>query len=316
MNLTPRAVELEKDTALLRDFLTGRQPWKPLPAYWNTGKSRIAVYLTMYEGQPDTHLLWEDEAGVVQGYTYLSPGEVTPIYSTPEERQWRILLHPEYRSKALLGRLIEDAESRLNERPSREPLTTVAYDSDQDLIDIVRQHGYVRGQALEVYMTRDLSQPIAAPVVPEGFVVRPFAGLHERETRVIVTNSAFGGFDAISEWAMNDIVWMINFCEAIKAIDFVVATTEGQICSSGIGFYDLVTKLGEFDPVATHQRFQRRGLVKALLLTGLHWMRGAGMETAVIRTGVDNVAALRAYESIGFRTVDKLYLYEKEAAVP
>lgn len=49
-----------------------------------------------------------------------------------------------------------------------------------------------------------------------------------------------------------------------------------------------------------------------MLLTGLHWLKGAGMETAVIRTGVDNIAAIAAYESIGFQTIDKLWLYEKQ----
>ncbi len=312
MNLISRAVDLEHDKGLLKDFISGRQAWASLPPYWNTGKSRMAMYLTMFEGPPETHRLWLDEAGGIQGYTYLSPGEKTPIYFTPDERQWRIMLHPAMRSKALYGRLIADAETRLNERTSPEPLTAVAYDSDRSMIEILGEHGYEKGEALEVYMACDLSKPIAGPVVPEGFVVRPFAGLGERETRAIVPNSAFGGFDGPSEWALNDIGFMDEFCQAIRAIDFVATTVDGRICSSAVAFNDLVTKLGEFDPVATHQDFQRLGLAKALLLTALHWMRGAGMETAVIRTGVDNVAAIGAYESVGYRVVDKLFLYKKD----
>lgn len=104
---------------------------------------------------------------------------------------------------------------------------------------------------------------------------------------------------------------MMRFCQADNAIDFVVTTSDGRLVSSGIGSVDPVTKLGEFDPVGTHQAFWRKGLAKALLLTGLHWMRGAGMETAVIRTEVDNIPAQKAYQSIGFQTVDKLYRYTK-----
>ena len=40
-------------------------------------------------------------------------------------------------------------------------------------------------------------------------------------------------------------------------------------------------------------------------------MKGAGMQTAVIRTEVDNIPAQRAYHSIGFQIVDRLFLYEK-----
>jgi hypothetical protein len=50
---------------------------------------------------------------------------------------------------------------------------------------------------------------------------------------------------------------MFDFCYAIKAIDSVAATTDGRIVSSAVIFYDPVTKLGEFDPVATHQQFQQ-----------------------------------------------------------
>jgi hypothetical protein len=59
----------------------------------------MALYLTMYEGKDSSHILWEDEGGTIQGYTYLSPDVKTPIYSTPELREWRVLLHPEHRTK-------------------------------------------------------------------------------------------------------------------------------------------------------------------------------------------------------------------------
>jgi ribosomal protein S18 acetylase RimI-like enzyme len=78
-----------------------------------------------------------------------------------------------------------------------------------------------------------------------------------------------------------------------------------------MAFGDPVTRLGEFDPVGTHRLYQRRGLAKALLLTGLHWLRGAGMQTAVIRTEVDNLPAQRAYQAIGFRIIDRLFHDEK-----
>ncbi|MFZ0547337.1 MAG: GNAT family N-acetyltransferase, partial [Candidatus Promineifilaceae bacterium] len=275
------------------------------------GKSRMAAYLTMYEGKASNHLLWLDEAGKVEAYTYLSPDERTPIYSTPEVREWRVLLHPESRSNVLVASLFEDAERRLLARASERPLRTVAYGSDRKRIEILEEHGYVKVEEVEVYMTRPLSEPIAAPVVPDGFVVRPFGGQHETQSRAILTNSAFGGYDGVSDWSVCNVGRMIHFCEAIQAIDFVAAALDGRICSSAITFYDPVTKLGEFDPVGTHGTFQRRGLAKAVLLTGLHWLKGTGMETAVIRTDVDNVPAVRTYESIGFRIVDRLSLYQK-----
>jgi ribosomal protein S18 acetylase RimI-like enzyme len=313
MKLNPRPVDLENDTDLLRDFLTGRQYWQTLPPYWNSGKSRMALYLTMYEGKDTSHILWEDEAGTIHGYTYLSPDIKTPIYSTPELREWRVLLHPEHRTKERVGRLIEDAEARLNTRASTHLLQTVAYESDLEMQEWLAEHHYSKTKEGEVYMTRSLSEPIASPLVPDGFVIRPFAGRQELRTRASLTDSAFGGFEGPGEWSLNDVGRMILFCDAIKAIDFVVATTEGRLVSSAICFFDTVTKLGEFDPVGTHQDFQRQGLAKAVLLTGLHWLKGTGMETAVIRTDHDNVAAKATYQSIGYKIVERQWHYEKQS---
>ena len=312
MNLRPRPVQLVDDLMLLADFLGGRQLWQPLPAYWNAGRSCMALYLMMFEGKADCHQLWQDEKGYIQAYTYLSPDEVTPIYTTPEVREWRVQIHPQQREPQLVSALIEDAEARLDLRVKKtQPITTVAYEGDPDWCDLLRQHGYVGKQALDVYMTRSLMMPISQVVVPEGFVVRSLAGEVDIPSRANVADSAFGGFEGPSEWALNDIRQMMQFCRAVQAVDLVATTLEGLVVSSAVVFCDPGTRLGEFDPVATHRGYQRRGLARALLLTGLHWMRGAGMETAVIRTGVDNVPAQRAYNSVGFEVVDRLFVYEK-----
>ena len=311
MNLTPRPIQLNNDLIPITNFLRGRQQWQPLPPYWHTGKSRLAAYLTMYEGKASSHLLWEDEASQIQAYIYLTPDEKTLIYSTPEVREWRITLHHEQRTDYFIRTLIQDAEARLNQRASTTPITTVAYESDQDWTNYLSQHSYIKQQPLDVYMTIPLTDAIPSPIVPEGFVVRPFAGEHEIRSRASVTTSAYGGFDEPNQWSLNDIGHIQQFCAVTQTIDFVAATSEGILASSSVAFCDPVTKLGEFDPVATHQRYQQRGLAKATLLTGLHWMKGAGMQTAVIRTGVDNVPALRTYQSIGFRVADRLFVYEK-----
>jgi len=46
---------------------------------------------------------------------------------------------------------------------------------------------------------------------------------------------------------------------------------------------------------------QRHGMGSALLLDGLHWMRGRGVQRAVVNTQLDNHAALSLYQRLGFR---------------
>lgn len=131
-------------------FLNGRSRWQQVPDYWNTGKSPIGIYLTMYLGKRKNHQLWLDEQGGIQAYTYLSPDANTPIYYTPEVRQWRIVLHPEWRDDVLFAELLQDAERRLDKRSSQEPFQTVAYDSDGWLTAVLEQNGYVRDVAKDV----------------------------------------------------------------------------------------------------------------------------------------------------------------------
>ena len=292
-------------------FLNGRSHWQKLPDYWNVGKSPIGIYLTTYQGKHKNHQLWQDEQGEIQAYTYLSPDEKTPIYFTPEERHWRISLHPEWRDEALFTNLLQDAEAWLNMRASQKPMRTVAYETDGWLTAVLEQNGYVRGDAADVYMTRSLVDEISGKHVPAGFSVRSFAGESEIEQRAIVTNDAFGGFAESSEWAITHVRRMMRFCEEGQAVDLVAVDDQGTLAASAIVTVDPVTKLGEFDPVGTRQMYQRRGLASALLHEGLKMMRDMGMETAVIRTGIDNIPAQRAYEGVGFETVDKLYNYIK-----
>jgi len=311
MDLQPRPFCGEEDHDKVIAFLNGRSQWHQLPDYWNTGKSTIGIYLTMYLGKCENHQLWLDEQGEIQAYTYLSPDANTPIYYTPEVRHWRIALHPEWRDEVLYAELLLDAERRLDKRASQEPFQTVAYDSDGWLTAVLEQNGYVRDVAKDVYMTRLLAKEIPPMLMPPGFSVRAFAGDSEIESRAIVTNDAFGGFTESSEFATTNIRRMMRFCDDGQAVDLVAVDDQGILAASAIVDIDPITKVGEFDPVGTRHSYQRRGLATALLYEGLKMMRDMGMETAVIRTEIDNIPAQRAYEGVGFETVDKLYNYIK-----
>lgn len=54
-----------------------------------------------------------------------------------------------------------------------------------------------------------------------------------------------------------------------------------------------------------------QGLGKAVMLEGLRRLRAFGMQTAILKTFGDNEAARSLYESVGFRTFNKLYGYRK-----
>lgn len=91
------------------------------------------------------------------------------------------------------------------------------------------------------------------------------------------------------------------------ALDLVVSAPDGRLAA-----YCLCTfsqeenertgrQEGYTDPVATHPDFQRWGLARALLLTGLRLLQERGMDTAVLGTSSDNPAMLGTAQSVGFQ---------------
>ena len=114
------------------------------------------------------------------------------------------------------------------------------------------------------------------------------------------------------EWAIENTKRFLQWYEGREDLDLVALSSTGEIASFGVFLIDPVTLVGELDPVGTRASHQRRGLSKTVLCTGLHYMKSRGMKRAVVRTGVDNMPAIRAYESVGFSVVDHLYRYTKQ----
>ena len=87
---------------------------------------------------------------------------------------------------------------------------------------------------------------------------------------------------------------------------------DGPIGAFCIVWIDQVNKVGLFEPVGTHPDFQRKGLGRAVMLEGLRRLQQGGMKQAIVSTYEDNQAAIRLYESTGFRLVTQLGTYEKD----
>ena len=68
---------------------------------------------------------------------------------------------------------------------------------------------------------------------------------------------------------------------------------------------------GYLQRLAVRPDRRRRGIADALVADALAWMRSRGVSSALVNTGVDNVAALRLYERHGFRELpDRLTVAE------
>jgi dTDP-4-amino-4,6-dideoxy-D-galactose acyltransferase len=85
---------------------------------------------------------------------------------------------------------------------------------------------------------------------------------------------------------------------------FTVPLTHEDIAGYITCEYDRTTKVGRIGLIAVTATRRRRGLGRALVAGALQWFWDSGCEEVRVVTQASNVAAQRAYQSLGFRTVN------------
>lgn len=119
------------------------------------------------------------------------------------------------------------------------------------------------------------------------------AGHSDRRSVLQVDAQAFPPFWRIDEQGLSDAL------AATPRNRFRVASGE-----TGVNAYAITGRAGRrgfLQRLAVHPEHQRTGLGRALATDALHWLRRWRVDRAVVNTQLDNIGALRLYESLGFR---------------
>jgi len=84
---------------------------------------------------------------------------------------------------------------------------------------------------------------------------------------------------------------------------------------SGFAIFGAGGDSGYVQRLAVADADRRRGMARRLVVDGLQWMRGRGLATAHVNTGIYNAPALALYEGLGFvRLADQLTIAERQLA--
>jgi mycothiol synthase len=168
-------------------------------------------------------------------------------------------------------------------------------------------------------MERSLDAPIDEPAAIEGVVIRPFSRPDDSKGVLDAFNDSFADhFDHHPEpeedwhhWISGplfrpDLSW-------VAEIEAKPGSFAGFcICAISDEENKRQNRLeGWIDLLGTTRQWRRKGLGRALLLHGLHSLRSAGLETAML--GVDSeslTGANRLYESCGFRIRKRDFQYK------
>src|SRR5215510_10354666 len=181
------------------------------------------------------------------------------------------------------------------------------HDTDQERIGWLERNGFAVTDFRFVYLTRSLVDPIPEPILPEGFHFRTSRGDEaDARLRSVASHAAFKSKKPFDEYWPRTLRFVQSPVYVTEHEIFVISP-EGSVASYCIVWTDSLTRVGHFEPVGTHPDFHRKGLGRALLLESLCRLKAEGMTDADVCTSHDNHAAIRLYESVGFRQAKKLW---------
>jgi predicted N-acetyltransferase YhbS len=96
------------------------------------------------------------------------------------------------------------------------------------------------------------------------------------------------------------------------ALDLAVETADRQVAGSSLFWFDPVTEVGLVEPMRVEDEYQRRGLARAMLTTGIDRLARLGARR--IKAGYSTETARALYERAGFRRTTTTATYVLAAA--
>jgi mycothiol synthase len=252
-----------------------------------------AALLRLRRTPPSTKHLLISEDGQLFGYAQLESGS--------EWSAGQVLVSPDHRREGvgtqLLLRLIMEATS---------PLRVWAMGDNPAAQALATGVGMIRQRELLI-MERPLDDELPEPRVPPGVQIRTFVPGQDEQEWLRVNAAAFANHPEQALIDLDDLKDRI----AEPWFDpngFFVATIDEAM----VGFHwtkQHQDQLGEVYVLGIAPSAARQGLGKALLLTGLRWLRQRGNLRVKLYVESDHRAAIELYLTYGFATASRDVMY-------
>ncbi|NIN64569.1 MAG: GNAT family N-acetyltransferase [Anaerolineae bacterium] len=158
---------------------------------------------------------------------------------------------------------------------------------------------------------------LADPRFPPGLEVRLYVRGQDDQSALEAINEAFADVMDFAPATLEGLRhWMASssFREELSPVALDGEVVVGLcLCTASDDGMRLMGRRDVYvDALAVRPPYRRRGLGSALLLSSLHAMKEAGMESASLDTDTDNLTeAIQLYEKVGFREAWRWVTYGK-----
>ena len=252
-----------------------------------------AALLRLRRPHPTTQHILVSEGEELVGYAQLESG--------PEWSAGQLLVSPDHRRAGVGTKLLQQLIMA-----SSSPLRVWAMGDTPAARALATAVGMARQRELLI-MERRLDGEFPEPVVPAGVQIRTFVPGQDDQQWLRVNAAAFADHP---EQAMIDLDDLEDRMAEpwFDPMGFFVATRDGTM----IGFHwtkQHQDQLGEVYVLGIAPSEARRGLGKALLLTGLRWLQQQGNSRVKLYVEADHQAAIELYLTYGFTTVSRDVMY-------
>jgi ribosomal protein S18 acetylase RimI-like enzyme len=161
----------------------------------------------------------------------------------------------------------------------------------------------------KVLMSRTARTPMPLCKMPAGFTVRPLEGEGEIEAYVALHQSVFESRNMTAAWRARTL----DCPEYMPDLDLVAVGPDGRLAAFCVCWLGRGTKVsGQIEPLGVRAELQQSGLGRAILSEGLRRMQKYGADPVLVETDSYRNAAVRLYESVGFRAARRILVYRKD----
>jgi mycothiol synthase len=259
---------------------------------------------------PENIALWVDEEGKLQAWAVMqSPWWTIDYVYRPQAGQTlhrQILDWADSRARELLGTRYGLLSWFVN-----------VFTDQVERIQALEAAGFVsqadkgKDSWSKVFLQRTAEFPVANYRLPDGFIVRPLAGVSEVDAYVELHRSVFETKNMTVEWRARTL----RHPDYQPDLDLVVAAPDGRLVAfcvcwlaEGSGF----EPCGQIEPLGCHKDFRRYALGRVALAEGLRRLQSCGVKSMYVETDNYRDTAFRLYESVGFRVIRNVLVFRKD----
>jgi ribosomal protein S18 acetylase RimI-like enzyme len=258
---------------------------------------RFRLLLTSRVWEPDHDIrVWENTIGQVVGFAMLWQRQRNDDYLVLDQ-----FVHPSHKNEVIFDEILSWAIERTQTLTIQQ--TKAIQISVNALDPKIKTHlEHYNFAPLpsdfeqhNIYFVRSPQETLPAPILPQGYVIRPMQGLAElKEYQTLF------GFSAVNEQYERALLTSDEYRHlvVVNPNGKLVSYCEFSICRNE--WVQSGQHIGWIDYVGTAPEQRRQGLGRAILIASLKEMKAWGTDTVMLITVNVNKPAVGLYNTTGF----------------